>query len=139
VIVPYALEPMVAGELGEGTEIDPATHPPMVSSVEYVLDAPDADDLVESFPVFLVSDAVATRLLDASLTGFDLAEARVVPSPEYRAAYGDVPHKAYRWLRPGRDPADDVWLSDDHRLCVSDRMMQLLEQGDLGNCEAARL
>jgi hypothetical protein len=36
--MPYALEPLVAGELGEGTVLDPSTHPPKVSAVDYVLD-----------------------------------------------------------------------------------------------------
>ena len=48
--MPYALDPMVAGELGEETELDPSMqHPPLVTAVEYVLDRPDPDDLIESF------------------------------------------------------------------------------------------
>jgi hypothetical protein len=49
--MPYCLEPHVAGELGEATELDPSAHLPIVTVVEYVLDAPDSDDLIESFPV----------------------------------------------------------------------------------------
>jgi hypothetical protein len=70
--VAYRLDPHVAGELGEATELDPSTHPPIVRALEYVLDAPDADDLIESFPVFLVSASLAGALENADLTGFAL-------------------------------------------------------------------
>jgi hypothetical protein len=50
-----------------GTDLDASTHPPGVSMVEYLLDTPDADDLIESFPVFLVSTLLGKALVDASL------------------------------------------------------------------------
>jgi hypothetical protein len=71
--VPFVLEPMVGGELGRRTKLDTSTHPPVASRVEYLLDDPDSDDLIESFPVFLVSVELAPRL--DSLTGFALADA----------------------------------------------------------------
>jgi len=137
--VAYALKPMVAGQLGDRTELDATTHPPTVSAVEYVLDGPDADDLIESFPVFLVSDDLAARLSEEGFVGFEFADADIVPSLEYRETYGDAPHKVYRWLRVSGDSSTDCWLSDDHRLCVSDRMMSRLQQGDLTNCEIEAL
>lgn len=137
--VPYVLEPMVAGQLGDRTDLDTSTHPPRVTAVEYVLDSPETDDLIESFPVFLVSDDLAARLRADHLAGFELARAEVVPSLEYREVYGDAPHKGYRWLRVLGDSSSDCWLSDDHRLCVSDRMMRTLEEGDLRNCEIEAL
>jgi hypothetical protein len=81
--VAYRLDPHVAGELREATELDPSTHPPIVRAVEYVLDAPDADDPIESFPVFLVSASLAEALENADLTGFALEEATVRPSTKY--------------------------------------------------------
>lgn len=83
--MPYRLEPHVAGELGEATDLDPSAHPPVVRAVEYVLDAPDSDDLIESFPVFLVSARLAERLDAAGVTGFVLEDAIVRPSTEYLA------------------------------------------------------
>lgn len=137
--MPYALEPLVAGQLGEGTRLDSSTHPPEVEAVEYVLDAPTDDDLVESFPVFLVSDQLAERLRQASLDGFILDDARVVPSREYVEVYGEVPHKSYRWLRLRASANADCWLDGEYRLCVSDRMMAILSEGVLDRCEVVEL
>lgn len=133
--MPFVLEPHVAGELGIGTRLDPTVHPPQIDAVEYVLDSPSADDLIESFPVFLVSEELGTRLEAAKLHGFALADADVVASPEYRAAYGAAPHKPYRWLRIQPTAAADCWTDRTGRLCVSDRMMRVLQQADLSNCE----
>lgn len=134
--MPYRLEPQVAGELGEATEFDPSPHPPIVTAVEYVLDAPDADDLIESFPVFLVSATLAERLGRAGLTGFALEDATVRPSTEYLAIHGDAPHSKYRWMRLHRyDSTADAWLDGSQRLCVSDRTMEVLRSYRLVRCE----
>ena len=86
--MPFALEPLVAGELGEGTRLDATTHPPEIEAAEYVLDAPTEEDLIESFPVFLVSESIGDRLTDTQLRGFTLEETRVIPSREYVEVYG---------------------------------------------------
>lgn len=130
---------MVAGQLGGGSRIDTSTHPPTVQAVEYVLDAPTDEDLIESFPVFLVGPEVAEMLARAGLEGFDIVEAHVVPSREYVEVYGAAPHKEYRWLRLRPSPQADCWLDDEHRLCVSDRMMSTLSQGTLAECEITEL
>jgi hypothetical protein len=117
-VAAFVIEPLVAGELGSDTVLDPATHPPKVSAVEYVLDSPTTEDLIESFPVFLVSDELAEQLRGAGLDGFDLAPAQVVRSREYVEAYGNAPHKQYQWLRPRPADAADCWLDETYRLCV---------------------
>ena len=133
--MPYRLEPHVAGELGGATRLDPSQHPPAVSEVEYLLDGPEADELIESFPVFLVSTALAERLSVEGLTGFALGQATVRPGAEYTAMYGDAAHPDYLWLRPdGSAPSEDAWLDHEYRLCVSDRMMSALQQHRIGRC-----
>jgi hypothetical protein len=137
--MPFSLEPLVAGELGEGTQLDASTHPPKVAAVEYLLDAPTDDDLIESFPVFLVSDWLAERLVSARLEGFVLDDARVVPSREYKEVYGSAPHKSYRWLRLVPSVTADSWLDQDYQLCVSDRMMDVLREGVLDGSDVTQL
>ena len=135
----YALEPFVAGQLGEGTRLDLSTRPPTVEAVEYLLDAPTDEDLIESFPVYLVSEGLATMMTDARLEGFTLEEARVARSREYVEIYGDDGHKSYRWLRLRPDANVDCWIDDEYRLCVSDRMMAVLAEGVLDECDVIPL
>lgn len=75
--MPYRLDPQVAGELGDGTVLDGSTRPPKVSRVDYVLDRPDADPIIQSFPVFLVAEDLGPHLENAGLIGFRLADADV--------------------------------------------------------------
>ena len=124
----------MAGALGPRTLLDTAAYPPTAVAVEYVLDAPYGDDLIESFPVYLVSVGLAARLDASELTGFALARATAVAGDGYRAAYGDVPHKAYRWLQVIGGRHDDCRLTADYRLWVSPRMMDVLAASDLGHC-----
>jgi hypothetical protein len=129
--MPFALEPHVAGELGPATDFyDRTTHPPGVRDVEYVLDHPDTDDLIESFPVYLVSERLAARLSEFPGLGFEPVDVR--PGDNYLELHGDVPHTRYVRLLPG---GEDAWLGDDLLLCVSDRLA-VLRDFDLGRCDA---
>ncbi|MFT4008828.1 MAG: hypothetical protein QM655_02180 [Nocardioidaceae bacterium] len=138
--MPYRLDPQVAGELGPDTDLDTSTHPPKVKRLEYVLDQPETDELITSFPVFLVSDQLGSRLKKAHLDGFKLTKAPVRPSDNYRQLYGKAEHRDYRWLQvtgaPGRS---DFWLDQSFNLCVSDGAMAILESAVLSGCTVVRL
>ena len=134
----YVLEPLVAGQLGERTELDSSTHPPGVRYVDYVLDLPTEEDLIESFPVFLVSEELAGALTAANLTGFRLEDAEVRKSDQYALWRGDLPHKRYRWLRFDSSGAADCWLDERHRLCVSNRMYAVISSHRIDGCDATR-
>ena len=75
--MPYVLEPLVGGELGPETLLDRSTHPPGVHRLQFLLDTPTTADLMESFPVYLVSEELAGQLTAAGLTGFVLEDAEV--------------------------------------------------------------
>jgi len=105
-----------------------------------MLDSPDVDDLIESFPVFLVSALLAEHLEAKHLGGFALGHATVRPSSEYIACYGCAPHADFRWLRLGdASRRSDAWLDREHHLCVSDAMMEVLREFRLDRCDIQRL
>lgn len=133
--MPYRLDPQVAGELGDGTLLDSSTHPPTVGQVDYVLDQPDADEFIQSFPVFLVSEKLGARLQEKGLTGFALTDVSVRPSDNYLATYGDAPHPQYLWMQvTGASAQVDCWLDATFQVCVSDRMMAVIEAAGLSDC-----
>jgi hypothetical protein len=133
--MPYALEPLRAGELGMGTELDVGTHPPGVRRVEYVLDAPTEEDLIKSFPVFLVSEELAAALTSEKLSGFQLDDADVHLNDQYVELHESAPHKRYRWLRLTPSESADCWLNDQYRLCVSDRMYAVISHHCIDRCD----
>jgi hypothetical protein len=122
--VHYRLQPHVAGELGPETDFDPSTHPPVVKNVVYVLDFPEPDDLIESFPVFLVAEALCERL--GGLSGFELEPATVV---------FDGGSRPFRRLVVTGTAADDAWIDEDLMLCVSAEMLEALRTGRLRFCD----
>lgn len=107
----------------------------MVSQVDYVLDQPDADEFIQSFPVFLVSVGLGARFQKAGLTGFSLTDVSVRPSDNYLAIYGEVPHPEYLWLQVSGSARDaDCWVDASLQICVSDRMMAIIEAAGLSDC-----
>lgn len=137
--MPYSLDPQVAGELGEGSVLDTTVHPPVVTKVDYLLDQPETDDLIQAFPVYLVSSELADRFQAAAMSGFALAEATVRPSPDCLAVFGDAPPREYRWLQVHGGEGDDCWIDQSLMLCVSDRMMEILNHATLTDCPATAI
>jgi hypothetical protein len=84
----YTLEPEVAGGLGDGTVIDTTVHPPHVERLHYEFEDWLGDDLVESFPCFLVSKPLAARLTAAGLGTFQLKDVAVTMTPEAEELLG---------------------------------------------------
>ncbi len=58
----FYIEPEVSGELGEGTLMDTTVHPPKVEKLNYEFSSWLGDDLIESFPCYIVSERLAERL-----------------------------------------------------------------------------
>lgn len=106
-----------------------------MSQVEYVLDAPDADAFIQSFPIFLVTVDLGSRLQQAGLTGFNLVNVVVRPSDNYVALYGDVPPPRYSWMQvTGAPGTADCWLDTSFHICVSDRMKAIIDTVPLTDC-----
>ena len=107
--------------------------------MQYVLDYPTTEDLLESFPAYIVSEALAERMTAARLRGFALDDAEVRPGENYVALYGNVPHKRYRWLRVTSSSPSDCWLDSEYRLCVSDRMYDVISQHRIDGCDVTKI
>lgn len=131
----YTIEPEVAGELGEGTVMDTSVHPPSVSAVEYVITDWLGDDIIESFPCYLVTSKLATDLEASSLTGFRLDAARVTLS-EDAADFGITEVPAFRWLViDGRPGEDDFGVLANGQAVISEGALQRLQAHSVDNCD----
>ena len=69
----YWLEPEVAGGWGLNIQVHRGTHPPVVTHMHYEFQGWLGDDLLTTFPEFVVTERLAVALESTTLTGFVLA------------------------------------------------------------------
>ena len=132
----YTLEPEVAGGLGAGTVMDTTVHPPRVERLHYEFEDWLGDDLVESFPCFLVSKPLAARLTAAGLGTFQLKDVTVTTTPEAEEQLGDASLPDFHWLDvTGAAGRDDIGTTPSGQLVVSDKALALLREFTVDNCD----
>jgi hypothetical protein len=125
----WVVSPEVAGELGENTTMDSSVHPPRVYRLHHHFNGWLGDELLEAFPCFLVSSALAKSLEEARLVGFSLDTVEVSVSHEFQELYPGRPLPEFRWFKlTGEDCHADFRLTPDFRLEVSSRALNVLKK-----------
>lgn len=127
----YLLEPEVAGEPGAGSLWDASVHPPIVKKLELSLSGWLGDDLLECFPCFIVSARLASGLTPLLNTTAVFEKIRVLKSEQFLELYPDRDLPDFYWLR--FSAGKDLFLSEDGRLAVSARVMDILRQFNINN------
>ena len=132
----YSLEPEVAGGLGDDTVMDTTVHPPQVESLHYEVEDWLGDDLIESFPCYLASKPLAARLTAAGLGTFELKDVTVTLTPEAEELLGDTTLPDFSWLAvSGTAGTDDLGVTANGQLVVSDQALALLREFTIDNCD----
>ncbi len=132
----YELEPEVAGGWGDNTVADASVHPPVVSKLHYVFDGWLGDSIVESFPCFLVTDALANALALAQLSGFDLRDVQVQTSEQFAELYPDRVLPPFRWLHITGSPCiNDFGISAENVLVASTAALTVIREHGCTNCD----
>jgi hypothetical protein len=97
------------------------------------------DDLLETFPCFLVSSALGAALEEARLVGFSLDAVEVSVSPEFLELSSGHPLPEFRWLKiAGEDRNADFRLTSDFRLEISNRALEILKKFKLAHAVIER-
>jgi putative NADH-flavin reductase len=129
------LEPEVAGGWGPNTRAQREKHPPVVTHLHYEFQGWSGDDLLETFPEFVVTERLAHPLERSGLTGFELAPVEVSPGDMWEQLYGDRPLPQCRWLKiTARAGEADFGKTDLANLVVSPAAFALLKTFSLDNC-----
>lgn len=133
----FYLEPEVAGGIGKNSVMDTSVHPPLVSRLHYVFDGWLGDDLLESFPCYIVTARLREGLEKAEASGCRFDDVEVGRSETFREMYPDRALPSFYWLRvEGRAGSDDFGLAADHRLVASERILGLMKAGyNVNNCD----
>jgi len=128
----FLIEPEVAAELGERTDLDRSRHPPGVNRLHLEFMGWLGDSLLETFPVFVVTQSLGDALVSSQFAGFVLSTFEVSISEQFVELYGDRELPDFYWLRvSGRAGVDDFGLANDHRLVISQRALDLIKHHSL--------
>ena len=132
----YILDPEVAGGLGSRTQMDSSVHPPGVTLLHYELEAWAGEDLVQTFPCYLVTKRMQAKLTSSRLSGFSFASADVSGSDTFKELQPGEPLPELVWFKiHGVSGKDDFGLTADARLVVSERALKVIQTGQLKYCE----
>lgn len=124
----YFVEPEVSGGFGDNAIIDSSIHPPKVIKLHFEFDGWLGDDLIETFPCYIVSEGLAKEIEAENLTGFIFDEIEVSKSDQFEEMYPNREMPNFFWLKlQGVSEKDDFAFSDDYRLVVSDRALKVLK------------
>ncbi|HHF3152705.1 TPA: hypothetical protein ACVOZG_004675 [Vibrio diabolicus] len=132
----YLIEPEVPGSLGENTLANFDLHPPIIEKLHLQFDGWLGDDLLTSFPCFLVTERLATALSSSQLSGYNLEVAEISTSDVFEELYPECTLPRFSWLQvSGTIGKDDFSVTNDGLLLVSERAMVLLQRYQLENSD----
>ena len=124
----FYVEPEVAGGLGNATEIDTSVHPPIVKKLNFNLEGWLGDELLETFPCFIVTKRVERAIRDASLEGVEFRPLLVTFSEGFAESHPAVKAPDFSWMHViGKAGLDDFGIAEDLRLVISEAAKKILE------------
>lgn len=135
----HILDPEVAGTLGPRTKMDTTIHPPVVRTLHFEVDAWLGDDIVQSFPCYLVSLGLKAKLEKLKPTGVVFASAEVTASDNFEELKHGRNLPNLSWMKiKGVPGIDDLGLTTGARLVVSDRVLREMKLLNFDHCEVKK-
>lgn len=126
----HMVEPEVIVGMGDNTEMDSTQHPPVVSELHIELEDWLGDDLIENFPCYIVTDALAQGLQSKDFNGFEFSSMELTLGEYFRNNYQlskSLPD--FHWLKVlGKANEDDFGMNDEMRLIVSARAWEFISK-----------
>jgi hypothetical protein len=130
----FYLEPEVSGGLGDDTVMDTDVHPPVVSRLNYEFDGWLGDVIVTSFPCYLVTEDAKEKILENGFSGATFDQVEVTTSELFEEMQPDLKLPPFVWLKvDGKAGHDDFGLAKDHRLVVSESVLDVLRPMGIAN------
>ena len=132
----FALEPEVAGNIfGVKSVVDVSVHPPKVTHLDYQFDGWLDDEILASFPCFIVTLKLKNVLATSKFSGVEFDACDVSRSDAFDEWYPDKQLPNFAWLKVfGRAGVDDFGLYENKRLVVSEPVLKTLQQFHFEHC-----
>ncbi|MCP3797965.1 hypothetical protein NLX83_01710 [Allokutzneria sp. A3M-2-11 16] len=135
----YIVQPEVAGDFGDNTVLDFSVEPAVVTRLEYRFSDWLGDAILECTPCFIVTEALASAITDAGLTGVEFDELEVSLSPEGEELI-EEPLPRWKWLRfTGKAHQEDLGVDEDFMLVASERALAVLREHGLNNARVTEV
>lgn len=135
----YILMPEVPGELGENTLLDNSEHPPKVLALHFICKNWLGDDLIECFPVFLVSNRLRLALQNSDLKGCAFRESEQSIDHYVHEAFQPArPIPNFHWLMLEKKQSD-FYIGANNNLVVSGKAFSLLQQFNIVYCDVSEM
>ncbi len=135
----YDLEPEVSGHLGKKTIMDTTKHPPVVSKLHFVIDGWMGDDIIECFPVFLITSKLYEELQKYEVTGYELKDVEIEKSDEFNTLFPNFVLPVFKWINISGKKGADFAINEKHKLRVSSKALKLLKKHSLLHCIIAEV
>lgn len=122
------IEPEVAGGLGEKTDIDNTFFPPVVKYLHYEFEGWMGNDILESFPCYIVTEQLRKGIETEMLTGITFDTVLVSKSDTFLELYPDKELPNFFWAKiNGEFSKDDFFITEKNTLAISDKAYSLLK------------
>lgn len=133
------IEPEVAGGLGEKTQINNSYFPPLIEKLHYEFDGWLENDILESFPSYIVTESLKIGIEKDMLTGILFDDVLISKSDTFSELYPNKDLPTFFWAKiNGEAFVDDFFITEKNGLAISERAYSLLkkfkiDQADIEN------
>jgi len=128
------LEPEVAGGMGDDTILDNSVHPPIVKFLHYRFSGWMGDDILETFPCFIISERLKNAIENNKLKGIFFDFVKITKSEDFEKISIKVELPIFYWAKiNGSFGIDDFVITQDYRLLVSDRAYRIINSSNIEN------
>ena len=122
-----SIRPEVAGGFGKETKLDTKVHPPIVYHLHYEFQGWLRNDILATFPCFIVTENLKESILKTGLSGVVFDDVKITTSFEFRQLYPNLVLPRFNWMKvSGQAGKDDFGVSGEFRLIVSEEAYNLL-------------
>lgn len=128
------IEPEVSGGLGVETDINNNVHPPIIKKLHYVFDGWLGDDILETFPCFIVSERLMKSIIKNQLKGILFDNVKITKSEEFLDYHTNTRLPDFYWMKVyGKLDVDDFVIAEDYRLLVSEKASEVIGYFNIKN------
>ncbi|GEN73833.1 hypothetical protein [Chryseobacterium lathyri] len=130
------IEPEVAGGLGDKTEMDNSFFPPLIKTLNYEFDGWLGDDILESFPCYIMTEVLRKGVEAEGLTGIYFSEVLISKSETFLELYSNRDLPNFFWAKISGEPyKDDFFITEQNTLAISEKAYFLLKKYSINHAD----